>query len=230
MFASDLASFGHICAIHQEWAWNFPDFQFSKPFQPSLRIHQAQHRHRRLQRGGRRGAGSTGLAAGSAGAAGRGTARIGGVVGDAGNSHESSRCLGMRRLADTQWFHVLNLNLADFFWLSEKYITQLPVYALPVPWSCMYPFKRYVIHIHIYIYIWFHMYQLSLPMATVLDNHPSKVWVELGHICCGPWRICFNAAWHLASAIATKQWNRVEQIHGISLCACWNGQPWEWWK
>ena len=62
------------------------------------------------------------------------------------------------------------------------------------------------------------------------DNHPSKVWVELGHICCGPWRICFNAAWHLASAIATKQWNRVEQIHGISLCACWNGQPWEWWK
>ena len=167
MFASDLASFGHICAIHQEWAWNFPDFQFSKPFQPSLRIHQAQHRHRRLQRGGRRGAGSTGLAAGSAGAAGRGTARIGGVVGDAGNSHESSRCLGMRRLADTQWFHVLNLNLADFFWLSEKYITQLPVYALPVPWSCMYPFKRYVIHIHIYIHM------ISYVSAQLTDGYCS---------------------------------------------------------
>ena len=213
LFVSDLASFGHICA----WAWNFPDFQFSKPFQPSLRIHQAQHRHRRLQRGGRRGAGSTGLAPCSAGAAGRGTARIGGVVGDAGNSHESSRCLGMISWipADPCWF-----------FLTVWEIYNLPVYALPVPWSCMYAFKRYVIHIHVYT----HDCISSAYRCLRYDNHPSKVWVELGHICCGPWKICFTAAWHLASAIATKQWNRVEQIHGISLCACWNGQPWEWWK
>lgn len=109
------------------------------------------------------------------------------------------------------------------FWEIYNLITCL---CIAGPWSCMYPFK--VCHIHVYTHDFICI--SSAYRWLRYDNHPSKVSVELGHICCGPWRICFTAAWHLASVIATKQWNRVEQIHGISLCACWNGQPWEWWK
>lgn len=151
-----------------------------KTFQPSLRIHgflvasihQAQHRHRRLQCGGRCGAGSTGLAPGSAGAAGRGTARIGGVVGDAGNSHESSRCLGNVLAWDFGWYRMISCPCWSLLTLTFWEIYSWPVYAL----SVLDPSVSFQGMLYIHVYTFFFVSAQLTDGYAMTTTRPRYGW------------------------------------------------------